>query len=43
MWDKIREAVRVVEEGISDRCDLKDINTIVYRVGKVIRIDIKGK
>jgi len=41
-WDKIQKAVEVVKTGVSDRCDIKEFNTIVYRVGNVIRIDIKG-
>jgi hypothetical protein len=42
MWEKIQKAVEAVRGGIADRMDLKEFNVIVYRVGNVIRVDIKG-
>lgn len=39
-WDKIQQAVEVVKSGICDRCDIG--NVIVYKCGKIIRIDIKN-
>jgi len=41
-WEKIKKAFDVIESGIADRMDLKDLNAVVYRAGTVIRIDFKG-
>ena len=39
-WNKIQKAVEVIKSGICDRCDIDNI--IVYKCGKIIRIDIKN-
>lgn len=39
-WNKIQQAIEVIKSGVCNRCDID--NTIVYKCGKIIRIDIKG-
>lgn len=36
----IQNALRIINEGYAPKIECKDIS--VYRVGKIIRIDIKG-
>ena len=38
LWDM--KAIEVIKSGVCDRCDIG--NAIVYKCGKIIRIDIKG-
>lgn len=38
--NKILKAIEVIKSGVCNRCDIG--NVIVYKCGKIIRIDIKG-
>lgn len=39
-WDKIQLAVDTIKSGVCNRCDVYGV--IVYKCGKIIRIDIKN-
>ena len=41
---KLAEAIAIVQNGVSNRLDTEIVGkkTVVYKVGTVLRIDIKG-
>lgn len=39
-WNKIQLAVDMIKSGVCNRCDVDGV--IVYKCGKIIRIDIKN-